>query len=95
MIGEIVGEPQIGLKFISDTSLEMSKNIGNKIFNSPGSILGSSKGSPDNGPLVNDDLEDKCRAESAQGTYLEELTRPELSWSPKFFKVSPNTIGLT
>ena len=39
---------------LSLTLLLSSESIGNKIFNSPGSILGSSEGATDNGTLVSD-----------------------------------------
>jgi hypothetical protein len=79
---------------ITSSILRGSKPLVIKLFNSLRSKRGYSQGANNNGSLVNDDPpEDSSTAEAvllAGGNT--EILRPELSWSLKFFKVSPNTM---
>ena len=68
------------------------KLLDTQIFSSLGSRLGSSEGATDNGQLVSDGSDLGRRSlELSQllDTWLEEITRPEQSWFPNLFKVSP------
>jgi hypothetical protein len=74
------------------------KPLGIKIFNSPGSNLGSSEEATVNRSLISDSPDlGRLSLELSQflDTWLEEITRPERSWFPKSFKVSPLTMKST